>query len=54
MKIIVEIYTCECGKDIIVIENGEDASSEDMRCPICGGPMVSEMTREIEINRVSL
>lgn len=55
MKTIVEIHTCECGKNIIVLdENLENATdTENMQCPVCGGEMESEMIREIEINRVT-
>lgn len=56
MKTIVEIHTCDCGKNIIVLdENFENATdTENMECPVCGGEMVSETLREITINRVML
>lgn len=55
MTKIVEIYTCECGKNIIILdENYEDTTDiEDIQCPICGEQMVSHMTRKIDIEKLS-
>lgn len=55
MKTIANIYQCECGRNIIVLnENFEDGTNtDDMQCPICGREMVSGMIREIDINKIS-
>lgn len=56
MKSVVEVYTCECGRNIIILnDNFEDDTNidvNDIECPACGGEIVSSMTREIEIRPI--
>jgi len=52
IKDTVTVWQCECGKNIIILENNMTATelnSEDILCPLCGNEMVSECTRDIEI-----
>lgn len=52
----MEVYTCECGRNIIILnDNFEDDTNidvNDIECPACGGEIVSSMTREIEIRPI--
>lgn len=54
MKVIASIYQCECGRNIIVLDDNMEfdgnLNPEQMECPVCGGEMVSECTRTIDIN----
>lgn len=52
LKVLVNIWQCECGKNIIILdENLQDSNSEsdDILCPLCGEEMVGSMVRNLTI-----
>lgn len=54
MIVDATVYTCECGKNIIILDEGfenAEVDSDDIQCPVCGENMISAMERTIEIKK---